>query len=141
MLADSDEQVRLDARRHGVVLARPLAKASLLTLLAGVAIPLGFPFAVVAAVLTAAAAAVMGRAVWQWERTRILLTATRLTVMEGTLRRRTATVPLGDGGAVEIEQSLLGRLLGYGTLIVGELEVPFVPAPRRPYELVERLAP
>jgi hypothetical protein len=34
-------------------------------------------------------------------------------------------------GPVEVEQSLAGRLLGYGTLIAGDLEVPYVPDPRR----------
>jgi hypothetical protein len=39
---------------------------------------------------------------------------------------------------VEIEQGLLGRLLGYGTVVAGDLEITHVPEPRR---LVERLAP
>jgi hypothetical protein len=38
---------------------------------------------------------------------------------------------------VEIEQSLLGRLLGYGTIVAGELEITHVPQPHR---LVDRLS-
>ena len=34
-------------------------------------------------------------------------------------------------GPVEVEQGLLGRMLGYGTVIAGDLEVPYVPDPRR----------
>jgi hypothetical protein len=34
-------------------------------------------------------------------------------------------------GPVEIEQSPVGRVLGYGTLIAGELEIPYVPDPGR----------
>jgi hypothetical protein len=34
---------------------------------------------------------------------------------------------------------LLGRLLGYGTLTVGELEVDFVPEPAELHELVAGL--
>jgi hypothetical protein len=30
-----------------------------------------------------------------------------------------------------MEQSGLGRMLGYGTVIAGELEIPYVPDPRR----------
>src|SRR6266511_2540308 len=40
-------------------------------------------------------------------------------------------------GAVEIEQSVLGRLLGYGTVVAGDLEITHVPEPRR---LVERMS-
>jgi len=40
---------------------------------------------------------------------------------------------------VEIEQSLAGRLMGYGTIVAGELEIDYVPEPRRFYGLVERL--
>jgi hypothetical protein len=32
-------------------------------------------------------------------------------------------------GAVEVEQSPLGRLFGYGTVIAGNLEIPYVPRP------------
>lgn len=49
----------------------------------------------------------------------------RLVVVHGTLQRRTASASLD--GVVEVEQSLLGRLLGYGTVVAGELEVPYVP--------------
>jgi hypothetical protein len=38
-------------------------------------------------------------------------------------------VTLARAGAVEVEQSFLGRLLGYGTLVAGELEVPYVARP------------
>jgi hypothetical protein len=43
-------------------------------------------------------------------------------------------------GAVEIEQGIVGRLLGYGTILAGELEIEYVPEPRRVYGLVERLS-
>jgi hypothetical protein len=42
--------------------------------------------------------------------------------------------------AVEIEQSAAGRVLGYGTLVVGPLEIDHVPKPAQVTELVERLA-
>jgi hypothetical protein len=43
-------------------------------------------------------------------------------------------------GAVEVDQGLLGRLLGYGTLIAGPLEIKYVPQPRNVYRVVESLS-
>jgi uncharacterized membrane protein YdbT with pleckstrin-like domain len=64
---------------------------------------------------------------WRWERTQVVLTDERLYLVEGTLRRRTTTVPMSRG--LEVSQSVVGRLLGYGTLVGDEHEVPFVPDP------------
>ena len=85
-------------------------------------------------------AAVAVRAVWNWEQTRVVLTTDKLFVVHGTLRKRAAAVRLARIGAVEIEQGLLGRLLGYGTIVAGDLEIEYVPEPRRVYGLVERLS-
>jgi hypothetical protein len=41
---------------------------------------------------------------------------------------------------LELEQSLPGRVFGYGTLVAGPLEIDHVPHPRSVYRLVERLA-
>jgi hypothetical protein len=56
------------------------------------------------------------------------------------LRRRAAAVRLGGIGTIELEQGVLGRLLGYGTVVAGELEIEFVPAPRELFAVVERVA-
>jgi PH (Pleckstrin Homology) domain-containing protein len=56
------------------------------------------------------------------------------------LRRHAAAVRLNRVGTVELEQSLTGRLLGYGTVVAGELEIAYVPQPRRVVGLVGRLA-
>jgi uncharacterized membrane protein YdbT with pleckstrin-like domain len=115
------------ARRHAIVLAWPFAKALALAAL-GVALLLqGLPFSPVGAAALALGALVALRAVWGWERTRIAVADGELMVVTGTLRRRQASARTG---AVEVEQTLLGRLLGYGTLIAGELEVRYVPRPR-----------
>ena len=42
--------------------------------------------------------------------------------------------------AVEIDQSLLGQLFGYGTVFVGPLKVATSPDPSDVCDLVERLA-
>jgi len=137
----TDEQVCFDARRHGVSLARPLAQAALFAG-AGVAL-LAMPWpplAVPGAALVVVAAAVCLRAVWLWERTRLVVTTEKVCLLEGTLMRRSSAVRLRSVDHLDLEQSLPGRLLGYGTLVAGPLEIEHVPHPRSVYRLVERLA-
>ena len=87
----------------------------------------------------AVAALVALRAVWRWDRTKIVVTSDRLSIVTGVLRRRAASVRLSSLGALEIEQTLPGRLLGYGTLIAGDLEIDFVPEPAELQELITEL--
>jgi hypothetical protein len=60
--------------------------------------------------------------------------------VDGTLRRRASAVQLRSVENLELEQSLPGRILGYGTLVAGPLEIDHVPQPRSVYRLVEQLA-
>ena len=141
MPADDDEHVCLEMRRHGIVLARPLARSGGLAI--GGILILTLPWAAAAGVgaaLIAVAAAFTLRAVWQWERMRIVVTTEKLYVVNGTLRRRTKAVKLRAVDAVELDQSLLGQLLGYGTLVVGPLTVGHVAEPKEVCRLVENLA-
>jgi len=135
-----EEQVCVEARQHGIVLARPFLWAFLLATFGSICTRHGWPLPLVGAGLLSLAALVGVRGVWRWERRRVVVTTERLAVVEGTLRRRTAGVPLRALGAVELEQSVPGRILGYGTLVAGSLEVPYVPEARRVYRLVTRLA-
>jgi uncharacterized membrane protein YdbT with pleckstrin-like domain len=112
------------------VLALPLAKALVLAAAGGVLLALGWPVSPFGALPLALAAVIALRAVWRWERTRVVVTGEELRVVTGTVRRRATTVALSRIGAVEIEQGLLGRVFGYGTVVVGELEVPYVARPR-----------
>lgn len=121
-------------RRHAIVLARPFIKASILAGLGAAVLLQGWPLSPAGAAPVALGALVALRAVWRWERTRIVVTGGQLAIEYGTLRRRTATARIG---AVEVEQSMLGRLLGYGTVVAGELEIPFVARPR---DLLDRIA-
>jgi uncharacterized membrane protein YdbT with pleckstrin-like domain len=129
MPAGPGEPVRLDARPHGVVLAAPLAKALVLAGAGGALFALGWPVAPLGALPLAAGAVVALVAVWRWERTRLVVTDKEVRIVSGTLRRRAATVSRGRVGTVEVEQGVLGRLLGYGTLVAGDLEVPYVAHP------------
>jgi membrane protein YdbS with pleckstrin-like domain len=133
-----DERLCLESRRHGIVLVRPLGWAVLLAIAGGFGATQRWPFDVVGAVAVALGALVAVRAVWRWDRTKIVVTTDRLSIVYGVLGRSRAAVQLDVVDAVELEQSLLGRLLGYGTLLAGSLEVAFVPAPREVCRLVER---
>jgi Bacterial PH domain len=139
MLTNAWERTCLDERRHVVVLAGPLLRAGGLAALGLGCLALGWPSSILGVLLQTLAAAVALRAVWNWERTRVVLTTEKLFVVHGTLRRRAAAVRLSRLGAVEIEQGLIGRLLGYGTIVAGDLEIDYVPKPRRVYGLVERI--
>jgi membrane protein YdbS with pleckstrin-like domain len=139
MLLSAWERTCLDERRHVVVLAGPLLRAAGLALLGVGCMALGWPVSIPGVLLQTLAAAIALRAVWNWERTRVVLTTEKLFVVHGTLRRRAAAVRLSRLGAVEIEQGLIGRVLGYGTIVAGDLEIDYVPKPRRVYGLVERI--
>ena len=140
MLASADERVCLDARRHGVVLARPLAQAVVLAVSGAVLLWQPWPLQLPGAALVVAGALLSLRAVWRWERSHLIVTTEKLFVVDGTLRRRSSAVRLRSVENLELEQSLPGRLLGYGTLVAGSLEIDHVPEPRNVYRLVERLA-
>ena len=140
MVTSAWEKVCLDERRHAIVLAAPFARALGLAALGIGLMAIGWPASIPGVALQALGAAIAVRAVWSWEQTRVVLTTDKLFVVHGTLRKRAAAVRLTRIGAVEIEQGLLGRLLGYGTIVAGELEIDYVPEPRRVYGLVERLS-
>lgn len=140
VLANANEEIHLEARRHGIVLARPLLWALVLAGLGGVMLTLPWPVSVVGALAVAFGAGIALRAVWKWERTRVVVTAEKVFVVDGTWRRRARSVRLGSVEAVELEQSFPGQLLGYGTVVVGTLALDHIPRPKQVYRLVERLA-
>ena len=140
VLADANEQICLEARRHGIVLARPLASSVALAGFGGVLITLPWPVSVAGAVVVAIAAGIALRAVWKWERTRVVVTTDKVFVVNGTWRRRARAVRLAAVEAVELEQSFPGQVLGYGTVVVGPLALEYVPRPKRLYHLLDRLA-
>ena len=136
-----DEEIHLDARLHGTVLARPIFRSSLLVVL-GIAAML-VPYAAgpaLGAVLIAAGAFFTLRAVWQWERTHLVVTTEKVYLLNGTLHRRSKAVRLQLVDAVEVDQSLVGQLFGYGTVVVGPLKVRHIARPSEVCHLVERLA-
>ncbi|HEY7707819.1 MAG TPA: PH domain-containing protein [Gaiellaceae bacterium] len=133
------EHLCLDARPHGAALVRPLLRPLILAAAGAVLVVVGQAYwiaGVAGAALLVVAALLAFRAVLRWDRTRLLLTSERLTVVYGVARRRSASVALAHAPALELEQGVLGRVLGYGTLVAGDLEVPYVPDARRLRKLV-----
>ena len=117
----------LEAHRHGIVLARPLLRA--LTLALAGALCLWAPWTATAAagaLLLTLAAAIAVIAVARWERTHLAVTGNALVIEHGFLSRRTASISL-NGTVFEVERTMLGRILGYGTVVAGELEIDWVP--------------
>jgi uncharacterized membrane protein YdbT with pleckstrin-like domain len=136
-----DEEIYLDARLHGAVLARPIFRSAMLVVLGIVAMLVPYAAAaVVGAVLIAAGAFFTLRAVWQWERTHLVVTTEKVYLLNGTLHRRSKAVRLQMVDAVEVDQSLVGQLFGYGTVVVGPLKVGHIARPSEVCHLVERLA-
>jgi uncharacterized membrane protein YdbT with pleckstrin-like domain len=135
-----EERVCLDARRHSVVLFRPLSRAVGLAAGGVLLLTLPWPVPAAGALVLAVAAGIALAAVVRWDRTRIVVTTEKVFLVHGVLRRRASAVMLRSLRVVSLEQSLPGRVLGYGTLQAGPLEVEYVPDPGRVRDLVERLA-
>jgi uncharacterized membrane protein YdbT with pleckstrin-like domain len=126
------EQVRFEERPHPAALLRPLGRSFALAVLGAIfvlAAPASLGLA--GAALIAVGAVLALAAVWKWDRTLLVLTTDKLFIVYGVAQRRAAAVRLARIGPVEMEQGLLGRVLGYGTVIAGDLEIPFVPDPNR----------
>jgi len=135
-----EERVCLDARRHSIVLFRPLSRAVALSAVGVLLLLLPWPLPVGGAIVQAIAAGIAVVAVVRWDRTRLVVTTEKVFLVHGVLRRCASAVMLRSLRIVSLEQSLPGCVLGYGTLQAGPLEVDFVPDPGRVRDLVERLA-
>lgn len=108
------EAVLYATRPHWVVLVRPGVTALALAL-AGWAIPDLFgvgPFLMLAALLVA------GIAVAHRELTEVAVTNRRIMMNTGLLSRRSADLLLSKVESVTVNESLLGRILGYGAVVV-----------------------
>lgn len=126
------EEVRLEARPHGVALVGPLTRPLVLAGGGAALVVMGssivWLLGLLGALLLGVAALAAFRTVWRWDRTRLVLTSEKLFVVYGIARRRAAAVRLSRVPALEWEQGPVGRVLGYGTLVAGDFEVPYVPA-------------
>ena len=85
--------------------------------------------------------------VLQWEFERVVITDEKVIHIEGVLQRRIASTPLAKVSEFTVRQPLLGRIFGYGSLVV---DVPggrdqalhglsFIPDPAGVYRMVSDL--
>jgi hypothetical protein len=132
MKLDPGERLLLAARPHPALLIPALlralgmlvAAAVLLALLLGSSAPHGVRIALDLPIIAVAGRSVFrfARAVWQWDRSLLALTTRRIFVVapRGRLRRAFESMPLGAIRSTAVQHSFAGRLLGYGTLILGD---------------------
>jgi membrane protein YdbS with pleckstrin-like domain len=119
-----DESVALELRKHPVVLARP---AILFLAVAGLALSAGFlltPDAgndIVDGVAAAFVAFMFLRFLWRylsWRSDLVIVTDRRILRSQGVLTRSIGSVPFGAISDLTCRRPLLGRVLGYGDLVV-----------------------
>lgn len=120
----ADERIVLEVRRHPIVLAHPFFLAVATIVLAGGIGWVTSPstgsdrFDLVLGLVALFFAARLGWASWQWYVDRIVVTDQRIFEVSGVLTRKVASMPLTRVTDMTYRRSLLGRLLGYGDLIV-----------------------
>jgi hypothetical protein len=147
MKLEPGERLLLACRPHPAALlptllravAAVLATAAVLALLARSSAPHGVRLALdlLALAFAARAALRFTRAVWQWDRTLLALTTRRVVVVapRGAVRRAWQTMSLAGIHDASVSHSFSGRLLGYGTLTLGDgprgCDVRYVSDPER----------
>src|SRR5437016_2483004 len=109
MWSSQRERVCLEERLHPALLAPSFARALGLAGLGALLSQLGWFLTPLGAALVRLGAFVALVAVGRWERTRLVVTTDKIYVVHGTFRRRAAGVRLGRAGAIEVEQTVLGR--------------------------------
>lgn len=134
------EEVALVVRPHAIVLLKPgLAPMAAFALLT--ALPNRFTLA--------ALVVVFARFVWDvgtWWEDRYILTTDRILSIDGILTKKVASLPLAKITDLTYSRSLIGRLLGYGTLDLESAgqrdfgKINFLPDPDYFYRAVMSLA-
>ena len=122
------------------MLARPLSRAVVFAMGGILLLALPWPVPVLGAGVLAVAAVTALVAVVRWDRTRFVVTTEKVFLVRGVVHKRASAVMLRSMRSVSLEQTLPGRVLGYGTLQAGPLEVAYVSQARHVRDLVERLA-
>lgn len=157
MKLDPGERLLLAARPHPAILIPALlralgvlaAAAVVLALLLRSSAPDGVRIALDLPVIAFAGRSVFrfARAVWQWDRSLLALTTRRVFFVapRGRLRRAFESMPLGAIRATGVQHSFAGRLLGYGTLTLGDAaggrDVRFVSDAERVAEVILGASP
>ena len=120
----ADERVVLEVRRHMSVLLGPFSVAAVAIFVAGAIGWFTSPsegsdlIDLVLGVIALIVAARFGWKTWQWRADVIVVTDQRIFEVSGVLTRKVASMPLTRVTDMTYQRSILGRLLGYGDLIV-----------------------
>lgn len=119
-----DEEIVLQVHRHGSVLLRPVFVALVMIFFAA---SIGFLTSpgeggdlidTVAGVIALFFVLRLLWRIWEWRADRVVVTDRRIFEVSGLLSRKVASMPLAKMTDITYQRSLLGRLLGYGDLIV-----------------------
>jgi uncharacterized membrane protein YdbT with pleckstrin-like domain len=108
-----DEQVAHEAKLHGIVFLGPtLVLLPGLLMLGGGDLAGGAPFLIVPALAWG-----LGVALNYWT-SEFAVTNRRILAKVGLIQRRSLEVNLSKVESIEVNQSILGRILNYGTIVV-----------------------
>ena len=139
------EHVLVQTRAHTAALAGAIVPATLAVALLALAVR-AFPGADARTSLGTLAlsgsvglvAVAVGRLavrIWEWDRTVLAVTDEQILVVRSAVRRHTRSVPLRSVDRLAVTQSLVGRVLGYGSIVVENggrrSRLAFVPQPDR----------
>jgi hypothetical protein len=149
-LLGAEEEIYLQSRPHAAAILPALSRATTAVLLClAIAIlllrwepPLARFVIAGLAVVGVVAIARAARSVWRWEHTLFAVTSDHVLVVRRA-PLRTVAVPLITLQRLGFEQSLLGRMLGYGTIELADgvvrRRLRFVPDPGHAHRLILQL--
>ena len=119
-----DEEIVLQVHRHASVLIRPFLSAVAMIVVAAVIGFLTSPSeggdlvdTVVGVIALLFVLRLLWR-IWEWRADRVVVTDRRIFEVSGLLSRKVASMPLAKMTDITYHRSLLGRILGFGELIV-----------------------
>ncbi|HEX6469378.1 MAG TPA: PH domain-containing protein [Streptosporangiaceae bacterium] len=115
------ELTRLTIRRHPASLMAPIAAAFGGLVLAGAVNSWLGAGGGITMILWLAWLGLVGWLVWRliaWSMTYFVITEYRVTLISGVLNRRVAMIPGEKVSDITLDRSLLGRIFGYGTIVM-----------------------
>lgn len=124
-----DETVAMETRRHSAVLVSPVAQTLVVTAVAVTAGYLSGPktsndlIDLLTGVIATMAWLRLGWIVLTWYMTRIVVTDQRILLISGIVSRAVTGIPLARIVDFTYRRSVMGRLLGYGELILKDANV------------------
>jgi hypothetical protein len=147
-----NETLLCRTRFHWIILSWPVVFAILFSL-PGVAALIAVPapggstggtllLAAAGLFFLAVAAAIGFIAYLRWESREAILTNSRLIFISGIIRTEMTSIALGSVESAKLRQSLLGKALGYGTVVVYQVGAPVrsirkIPHPENPYQSLQ----